>query len=597
MAEQLKIDIIARDKSKQALNSVQGNISRLKSSVFNLRNALIGVGAGAVIKGFFDAGVQIENLGVQLNALFKSAEKGKQALEAVTKFASGTPFELKNIQQGITSLATVRKQAEDAGVSFEELLVITGNTAVILGGDFALASQQIQRSFSSGVSSAELFRERGVKAMAGFKEGVSYNSKQSIIGLKNAFGTGGEYGKLMNDLSKTTFGTLTNLRDAFFLFQVEVSKGFFVALKQNLGDLYATVQRNTQNINEFGAIIGAGLSKAINATASTVKFLKDNMKILIETIKILIAYKLITFFINLASAIRTATVAMLAFNSATKKNLLIAGGAILLSQLDKIIKKINEIRGLTGDDKLPSTEEEKGISIKKSIPEATMLDKLKFQFEVLKQTIQDLNKGELEKFQDKFKKIGEIIGTSLNNGIKTFSDTFARSVILGEKLSDAFKNIAQQLGIKILSALIEVLARKSVELAIEKLITKEKEKQVLLSKTSSGKGFFNSITSLFSGGGSGLFQGGFGGARASGGSVSKGQPYLVGERGAELFIPNSTGQIAQTARGMGNGQTTVNFNINTLDARGFDELLVRNRGTITQIINSAVNERGSKNLI
>jgi hypothetical protein len=47
MAEQLNIDIIARDKSKQALNSVQGNISKLKTSVFNLRNALIGIGAGA----------------------------------------------------------------------------------------------------------------------------------------------------------------------------------------------------------------------------------------------------------------------------------------------------------------------------------------------------------------------------------------------------------------------------------------------------------------------------------------------------------------------------------------------------------------------
>jgi hypothetical protein len=72
---------------------------------------------------------------------------------------------------------------------------------------------------------------------------------------------------------------------------------------------------------------------------------------------------------------------------------------------------------------------------------------------------------------------------------------------------------------------------------------------------------------------------------------------VVGERGAELFIPNSTGQIAQSARGMGGGAVSVNFNINTLDARGFDELLVRNRGTITQIINSAVNERGAKSLI
>ena len=79
--------------------------------------------------------------------------------------------------------------------------------------------------------------------------------------------------------------------------------------------------------------------------------------------------------------------------------------------------------------------------------------------------------------------------------------------------------------------------------------------------------------------------------------LSKGQPTIVGEQGAEMFIPNSTGQITQSARGTGGGMTTVNFNINTLDASGFDDLLVRNRGTITQIINNAVNERGSKNLI
>ena len=65
-----------------------------------------------------------------------------------------------------------------------------------------------------------------------------------------------------------------------------------------------------------------------------------------------------------------------------------------------------------------------------------------------------------------------------------------------------------------------------------------------------------------------------------------------------MFIPNSTGQITQNARG-GNagGSTTVNFNINTVDARGFDELLTQSRGTISQLINQAVNERGAKSII
>ena len=85
---------------------------------------------------------------------------------------------------------------------------------------------------------------------------------------------------------------------------------------------------------------------------------------------------------------------------------------------------------------------------------------------------------------------------------------------------------------------------------------------------------------------------------ANGGAVSKGQPIVVGERGPELFVPNQTGQITQSARGTGNGgATTVNFNINTVDASGFEELLVRSRGTITQLINSAVNERGRESLI
>jgi len=85
---------------------------------------------------------------------------------------------------------------------------------------------------------------------------------------------------------------------------------------------------------------------------------------------------------------------------------------------------------------------------------------------------------------------------------------------------------------------------------------------------------------------------------ASGGSVQKGQPYMVGERGAELFVPNQSGQIQQSARGgSGGGSTTVNFNINTVDARGFNELLTQSRGTITQLINQAVNERGAKSII
>ena len=83
----------------------------------------------------------------------------------------------------------------------------------------------------------------------------------------------------------------------------------------------------------------------------------------------------------------------------------------------------------------------------------------------------------------------------------------------------------------------------------------------------------------------------------SGGAVSKGKPILVGERGPELFVPNQTGQITQSARGDVGGGAIVNFNITTVDAKGFDDLLVSRRGTISRIINESVNERGREALI
>ena len=50
MAQRLNIDVVARDKSKQALNGVQSNLSKVKSAVFNLQNAFIGLGTGLAVR-------------------------------------------------------------------------------------------------------------------------------------------------------------------------------------------------------------------------------------------------------------------------------------------------------------------------------------------------------------------------------------------------------------------------------------------------------------------------------------------------------------------------------------------------------------------
>lgn len=86
----------------------------------------------------------------------------------------------------------------------------------------------------------------------------------------------------------------------------------------------------------------------------------------------------------------------------------------------------------------------------------------------------------------------------------------------------------------------------------------------------------------------------YAGPREKGGPVSGGQSYLVGERGPELFMPNAGGTIVPNSQ-MGRA-VTVNFNIETVDATGFDDLLVERRSTIVGIINEAMNRQGREGI-
>jgi phage-related minor tail protein len=55
------------------------------------------------------------------------------------------------------------------------------------------------------------------------------------------------------------------------------------------------------------------------------------------------------------------------------------------------------------------------------------------------------------------------------------------------------------------------------------------------------------------------------GARAFGGPVGAGQPYLVGERGPELFVPQVAGRIQSNAA----SPVSIVMNISTPDAASF----------------------------
>ena len=631
--ERVQIRLDAVDNTKRALTGLRGGLNKVKASVFNLRNAFIGIGAGLAIKGFVNAGIQIENLGVQLKALLGSAKAGQKALKQVTDFAKNTPFELSNIQQGVSSLATVKKTAEESGVSFEELLKITGNTAVQLGGDFALASQQIQRSFSAGIGSADLFRDKAVTAMAGFESGAKYSIDETIKRLRKAFGTGGEFGMLTEELAETLSGTISNLKDGFFNFQVAVSAGFFTELKKELGDLKQFISDNEKELKQFGVSVGQGLSRAVVALGKGVKFVGENFEAFKKTLIAIIAVKIASFIFSLTNAMIGLNFAMLAnplFMGALAVSLIVTGIISITNAMkdakiatDKWARSLGELDLDAFDKAMGMTKEEPIVGIL-SRPKAKEFyeddeddkmgdssSKALSKMEQFGKAIQKINDEQMKKLSESFNNIAETLAKGIFTSIDAVSKALAESIILGKNLGDTFKTFVQGAIVNALSFLISFIVKKLFLLALEKLFPEIFKKQVDLEQKKLNK--MKSQTSELmkqlviqamimamggGGGGGGFFaEGGKVEGKANGGSTNGMQPYVVGERGRELFVPSTDGTIVPNHQMGGIGATNINFTVQATDVKGVQELLIDNRATITNIVNTALNQKGKPALI
>jgi lambda family phage tail tape measure protein len=96
----------------------------------------------------------------------------------------------------------------------------------------------------------------------------------------------------------------------------------------------------------------------------------------------------------------------------------------------------------------------------------------------------------------------------------------------------------------------------------------------------SATGLFKSLFGMYAGGGFGTGNAfgnqDLGGYLAEGGPASANTPYVVGERGPELFVPRSSGTVIPNHALAGAGGTTMVTNnyINAIDTKSFEERLL-----------------------
>ena len=89
--------------------------------------------------------------------------------------------------------------------------------------------------------------------------------------------------------------------------------------------------------------------------------------------------------------------------------------------------------------------------------------------------------------------------------------------------------------------------------------------------------------------------------RARGGTVSANKPYIVGERGAEVFVPNKTGTIVSNqnmgAPGAAGMPVNITYNIQAFDSKDTITAITENAPTISAIIENEFNRRGRRGFV
>jgi len=578
MAQNLKINILAQDKTKQAFNGIRGRLDKLKNAVFSVKGALVGLGGGLVVKSFVNTGRSVEDLQVRLKQLFGSTQEGAKAFDVMANFASKVPFSLEQIQAASGNLAVVAGDAD----RLSKILEITGNVAAVTGIDFQTAGEQIQRSFTAGIASADIFREKGVRDMLGFKAGATVTAEETIKAFERVFGKDGKFGGATDELANTFTGTLSMLGDKLFNFKKNVANAeFFSALKGEFKDLNEFIEENADAFETISEVIGGVLAGAVKLFSISIK----GIATAVEGVRD--AYEGLLNLLNKIPGID------IQFINKQQRQIL----RDLRSYEDSIMRTAEAQKKLKEATENTSLVQEK---IKKNTESVfdfqhSLHDNYKRQKSTLEQ-ITDQIKEQNEQFS-----LSSEIFSVMTSTISSFSRGIAQSIVLGKGMAETFKQIARSLLIEIIAKTIERIALLTIEkfllgklfdkenarLNTEKNITREKQKQVAL----------QAILVALGGGGGGSGGGFFGFAK--GGAVSKNRPIVVGEQGPELFIPNQTGQITQSARGTGGmgGATTVNFNISATDVKGVKELLLDNRATIVNAVNSALNEKGKEALV
>ncbi len=318
----VKLDITANVKGQSEINKLQSGLNKLgtnatiaskrlkslevaaaksRATFASLGTTLkVGVaaslaavtfGIGKFVKDTFAAGQLTESLQVRFKLLFNSASEGAKAFDVLNQFASKVPFSLEAIAAGSGNLAVIAKDADE----LSKVLEVTGNVAAATGLDFRQTAEQIQRAFAGGIAAADVFRERGVRAMLGFEAGAKVSIEETRKRFFEVFANGGQFSKATKDFESTLEAQVSFVEDAYFRFRQAAAQPLFAGVKEQVISLVGNFKENDTQLKILAQTIGENLAGAFKNIENTIKFVARNVDEIVIAFKIFISLKIATF--------------------------------------------------------------------------------------------------------------------------------------------------------------------------------------------------------------------------------------------------------------------------------------------------------------
>ena len=597
--------VTGASRAKRAITGIGDSARNVKNRIMSMQGALLGLGAGAVLKSIITTASSVESLQVRLKFLTGSTEEAAEAFKVMNDFASKVPFSLEEIERASPLLLTVAKNTEE----LNELLAITGDIAAISGLSFEATAGQLQRSMAGGIASADLFRERGVKAFLGFKEGVQYNAQQTGEMIKKMFRDGTTTAKgATKELAGTFQGQVSMMQDAFRELKLVIADaGIFELTAEAVKKLTELLkdEQTIENMKKFGE----GITTIGRAMGS-----------------------IVTTLLALPPYVAEFGIVM-AFLGGRKAKIVLAGLTTIALGIDAITKAIKnaktaseEFNGVAFDFKPFMTDD--GLKEHRANLLA-LSDLTHHNFEKMADDVIDFSGTYIEhmkKTADVNKWLKSIIGGDTRNGLpehlRMLSDetdkvsgSFYRNKTATEIMGAEFDRLAnlallakektKEFADGMATNIEDSIMRMTQGLMSFKDVVKSVFQYVAMEmvRANIAKPLAGALSGILTGstdhGGKG--DGGFLGKVfsgldfATGGRPPVGQASLVGERGAEMFVPDRAGTIVPNNQ-MG-GQTinvTYSPQINALDPRTAQSVIAENAPTIVGVIRQAFNQNGQE---